>query len=306
MINKIIYSLIVLLIIIPLATAATPININTERLADVRVFVMAHNGIEALESFHENSGVEGRVTFISEVTVSEVDLLLTIKRNDNIIHSGKIGPYPTAAPIELTIPENLANPVDPVVDDTITDAEETVDDTEATETDTEETDNTEGTEEQTDSEEITDTTITGNVMADSDSNSNLLTVFYYTLGAIILIGIILFFVIAVVARGKKNAQHGMQPVKFSGPPPPSYGDDPELSHIEKEIELVEKEIDSYKKRTRIQDAEKRLTEKKRMLDQMKHGPSHPHAQAQQHPHQTHQQPHQHHQQDQHKKLKKYY
>jgi hypothetical protein len=124
-------------------------------------------------------------------------------------------------------------------------------------------------------QEETASPVTGSVIG-SFSSKKTLKIVYYAVGAILLVGVVSFFIVAVVSkRRNKNNQFGMQPVKLNGLPPKEEAydsrTDSQLSKIEKEIGLVEREIENYRRKNRLLDAEKKLEEKKRLLAQLRGG-----------------------------------
>jgi len=274
-----------ILLFLPVVSAATTVNIKTIPAHDVYVTIIDSNDNYISSPKKYRADTYGKVEHLYEGTKYPFKVWVKVKWQDTSKFDEKFGPYNEGEEISIELlPEgylDFSGETTPAAEET---EEETTEEEEEVEEAEEETTPAVEETEETTSPEVGDGVITGSVIAESDSsNSGLLKTFYYVIGGILLIGIVAFFVITVVVRGRKGraSQYGMQPVKLSGSSPPSSYDprtDHELDKIEKEIELVEKEISHYKRHNRIMDAEKRLVEKKRALDNVRRGEGQPQGQ----------------------------
>ena len=148
-------------------------------------------------------------------------------------------------------------------------------DNEDTNTAGEEVNDTEETGVETTNETAEDTgAITGNVVAsDSDSSDKeYLSYLLYIIGAIVVIGIVLFAGVAIV-KSKKEKRYippAMRPLKLAHPgnTSNSFGDS-EVERIERKIQEIDKRIDEIKNGDKLKDVEKKLEERMNILENLK-------------------------------------
>lgn len=107
MVNKLLISLMILLFILPLASAAeTTINLRTLPNHDVDILIQDPVSRHLIKSFiKQNSGTEGRVSSTFSTTNSKIDALIQIKLNGEKIFTERFESLSTGETIELELPE---------------------------------------------------------------------------------------------------------------------------------------------------------------------------------------------------------
>lgn len=256
---------ILLLLLLPL-TSATLITVKTLPASEVYISTWVPDGTQISAPMKQMAGIDGIVTYNYDDSKSPFEVLVITKYLGEQKYRERFGPYTTGETIETIelLPDDY---VDPLA------AEETEIQAETIETNNTETNET--VSNSTDVEIPEQVAQTGNVVADSFSSKidpKVMTIIYYAVGAIFVLGVIAAFVVTISRSKKKGKeQYGMQQVKLKAPPKGAYQDSNDLEKIESEIHKVDKEIELFKKRNMLTEAEKRLEEKKRYLDRLKGG-----------------------------------
>ncbi|MBU0466517.1 MAG: hypothetical protein KJ718_06605 [Nanoarchaeota archaeon] len=273
--RAIILTIFILLLLFPLASSIdTEITVKTLPAHTVYITPTDQSTGDSLiapQKTRADYKGEAEYTFSGDQNV--FGLLVVVKWFEERKFRERLGPYPAGEPIYIELLpddyvdyyEEASAPETPTVPET--DLNESDNSTSSNDTVDEEPENsTEGIS--------NEAVITGGVIRDSDSYNNILKISYYVIGAILVFGVVAFFVVAIMRRRKSGSQYGMKPVKLKGPPPGSdFGYNPstdvELSKIRKEISFVEKEIDEFRKSGTIHEAQRKLAEKRKVLEEMK-------------------------------------
>jgi hypothetical protein len=273
--RSVIIVLIALLLILPLASAATTIKIKTLPSHDVFISVWDVN-FETQYAPPKKSvaTLDGDAQYIYEGTRSPFGVLVIVKAFDIQKYREEFGPFNTGGVVQLPnlLPDDYEPPEgnDDVVTDNSTDDDSDDDTAIDNSTDDDSEDNDTIVDDSTDNQNATE--------EDWGSFTEIFTgdtakIIYYIIGAIFIIAMVALIVIFILTRVRrpKPIQYGMEPVKFTEKPKPQPSGDKYLDSIEKEIENIDRQIEQYKKRNRLEEAQKRLEEKKRVLEKIKRG-----------------------------------
>ena len=271
-------TIIALLLILPLASAATTIKLKTIPGHDVFISVWD----TAFETQHQSPGkslsdINGDVQYIYDGTSTPFGVLVIVKAFGVEKYREEFGPYNIGSVIQLPdiLPDALksAMGISSNISSNVTNV-----------TENETTNNTSENNSQNNSEveETLNTTgsLTGNVAKETGGNessfSEILTsstakTVYYVFGAIFILAMFLLIITYTVAkiRSPKKIPYGMEPVNLNRQSRQDSSGDKYLDKIEKEIDDVDRQIDQYKKRNILDDAQRRLEEKKKMLERLK-------------------------------------
>jgi hypothetical protein len=262
--RSLVITIIALLLILPLASAATTIKLKTLPGHDVFISIWTEGlGSQVTSPKKYLSDINGEVTHVYEGSTSPFDVLVIVKAFDIQKYREEFGPYETGGVVQLPdlLPESYTPPVEE--DDNST-GEESNEDNSTIANSTNEENNS--------SEENQEITGNGGFSFEFLSGDKAKTV-YYVIGAIFIVAVVAVMVVYVLTRMKRSkpVQYGMEPVKLPEKPKHGSSGDKYLDSIEREIDDVERQIEQYKKRNRLEEAQKRLEEKKRILEKIKRG-----------------------------------
>lgn len=262
----VITALIALLLIFPVASAATTIRVKTLPGHDVYISIWDQNfGHQITSPKKYLAGIDGEVEHVYDGTTSPFGVMVIVKLFESQKYREQFGPYTTTGGT-IDLPDLLPDGYDPGDDES---ADTGVNNT-----------NTNNTAAGINN---TITNQTGNLTTGSqDKGQNIsfksifastaAIVIYCIIGGIILLAIIAAIIMVIVRkiRSSKPARYGMEPVSLNTKYRPPSGDK-YLDNIEKEIDNVDRQIEQYKKRNLLEDAQRRLEEKKRVLEKIKRG-----------------------------------
>lgn len=262
--------LTVLLLILPLASAATTIKLTTVPGNDVYISIWDDEFAAQLKAPKKYiADINGQVQHSYDGTSSPFGVLVVVKYFGEEKYRERLGPYTVGGTIVL--PDLLPDGYDPTLEE---------DDQETPATPAE---NITQTNITTTNNNTNETNLTGSAIQETETTNIISLNFlssqtaktaYFIIGGIAVIAIIVKIIIFTISRlklSRSSSQYGMEPVKFSGKPKFNPSGDKYLDHIEREIENLDHQIDQYKKRSRLEDAQRRLEEKKRILEKMKRG-----------------------------------
>jgi len=265
-----------ILLLLPLASAATEITVKTEPARTVFITVLentdTYTPINAPTKYM--SDVHGMTTHTySNEKSGSFKVLVIVKFFEEQEFREEFGPFSPGEKISIELlPDDYVDPFEEY--DLDAEAAETASETQE-ENSTEETNETSN-ETTSVEEETRNSAITGNIISSSETDENFMKIAYYALGAIIIIALLVFVIGGVVIRNKrKPPRFGMEPTKLTPQKPalPKPTDTPrnddELDRIEREIRSVEKEIEQIKRSRKLTEEEKILEEKRKILAQLK-------------------------------------
>jgi hypothetical protein len=268
--GKVLIALVLLLVSTQAISAIdTKITINTFSNHDVMIGVLKTGEIYyLLDSFHKNSGPEGKLTVTYSSDVDIIDVGVWVKKNNQLIVKKRFEDQYTGAPLEFDVyPESYVPPEPEETENETIENETVVNETEEekiNETVTGEVEE-EPAEETTEEGVDVSPGITGAVASDSEGflSKNIM---YFVIGLIVLIIVFFAGVMATKKRGgsreikvkkmddlKKEKKEKMDDYKKS------------IEDAEKKIEEAQKEIKKIKNAEKIEELKKKLIEDQKEL-----------------------------------------
>ena len=277
--------LILCLLVIPTILA---ININIKTLPSHRISIIIREAgkLTSLESFHKDTG-DGNVLLTSSVDKSEIDLIVTLKKDGVNILNEKFESISTAKPINIDfVPESvelILGELEPVVNET-NETEENLTETAGTtvnvnvevtnESEENETieESAPTTETQTEEVDAKKGKITGAVIEGTKAVFTSKTT-YYVIGGIFILGVLFFAVFIARKKLKFKSGHYINfRVGNTNETKISTGHDKRLAEAEKKLEEARKDLDEIKNRkSKLEEVRKRFEQDKKELDKLERG-----------------------------------
>lgn len=239
-----------LFLLLPLATAATTINLKTLRMHEVNIYVLdASKQYYLVDSFlKQNSGATGEVTVTTDTSAPTINVLVHVKENNQILYNKRFDKLTTGNVIDLELPEMESSEQKTAE----TNSSQNISQVNVTLPSTS----------QNLSNETSNVSLapaTGNVVAGNSENSGFKSVYvYYIIVALIIFGIFFFL---YKSRNRSS-------FSFS---PPSRKDASYVMHLERELKNAQHEVNVLKNQEKIKDVEKKIEEEKKELDRLRRG-----------------------------------
>lgn len=263
MVRKLIVLLILIMLIAPIAFAAsvseTGLAITTDPNQALDVIVTNSDTGKKVQSFTgKNSGESGVLDLnIYSIGAKQLDILVKVFKSDGTVIEESFGPYSTGNKIELNVGLSKPEPEPENV------AEEVVNEN---------------------AEEVTEEPgITGEVTAENEGGKKFLENINWTsvgkiAGGIIIIGVLAFVIVMfVIKRGKlpKNIivkkQSDLLKEKKEEIADMKEESEDRIGQLEKRIKEIQQEINKIKNEDKIKLAENRVKEEMERLERLKRG-----------------------------------